>query len=50
MRFRIYRYNPETDTKPYMQEYVMEGMSPHIMLRDALLKIKQQDETLSFRH
>ena len=28
----------------------MEGMSPHIMLRDALLKIKQQDETLSFRH
>ncbi len=50
MRFRIYRYNPETDTAPRMQDYEVEGLEPTMMLRDALLRIKAQDETLSFRH
>lgn len=50
MRFSIYRYNPETHTKPYMQDYVLEDIEPGMMLRDALLRIKAQDETLSFRH
>ncbi len=50
MRFKIYRYNPETDKKPYMQEFVLDEVTPDMMLRDALLKLKQQDETLSFRH
>lgn len=50
MRFKIYRYNPETDAKPYMQDYVLEDVSSSMMLRDALLQIKAQDETLSFRH
>ncbi len=50
MRFRIYRYNPETDQKPHMQEYVLEEIQPGMMLRDALLKLKEQDETLVFRH
>jgi succinate dehydrogenase / fumarate reductase iron-sulfur subunit len=50
MRFRIYRYNPETDQAPYMQEFTVDGLDPALMLRDALLKIKAQDETLSFRH
>jgi len=50
MRFQIQRYNPETDKAPYMQEYVLEDIEPGMMLRDALLKIKAADETLSFRH
>ena len=50
MRFRIYRYNPETDQAPYMQDFTVDGLDPALMLRDALLKIKAQDETLSFRH
>ncbi len=50
MRFRIYRYNPETDSKPYMQDYVLDNVTPEMMLRDALIKIKQDDETLAFRH
>ena len=50
MRFSIYRYNPETDTKPYMQDYKLEDIEPGMMLRDALLRIKATDETLSFRH
>ncbi len=50
MKFKIYRYNPETDAKPYMQDYVLDEIEPGMMLLAALLKIKdEQDETLSFR-
>jgi succinate dehydrogenase / fumarate reductase, iron-sulfur subunit len=49
MKFRIYRYNPETDSAPYMQDVEVEVTSD-MMLRDALLKIKKQDESLNFRH
>ncbi len=49
MRFRIYRYNPETDTQPYMQDYQLQDVSSDMMLLDALLLIKEQDPTLSFR-
>lgn len=50
MKFKIYRYNPEADTKPYMQDYELDDIEPGTMLLAALLKIKdQQDESLSFR-
>ena len=49
MKFSIYRYNPERDAKPYMQEYVLEEVEPGMMLLTALLRLKEQDETLSFR-
>ena len=50
MKFRIYRYNPETDKKPYIQEYELHDVEPGTMLLAALLRIKdEQDETLSFR-
>ncbi len=49
MRFSIYRYNPESDDKPHMQTYDIE-VTPGMMLRDALLKIKSVDESFSFRH
>ena len=51
MKFLIYRYIPEKDKAPYMQEFTLEGIEPGMMLLGALLKIKAtQDETLSFRH
>ena len=50
MRFKIYRYNPETDKEPYMQDYVLDNVTQDMMLRDALIKLKTIDETLSFRH
>lgn len=50
MRFQIYRYNPETDAEPRMQEYVLTDIAPGTMLRDALIAIKARDESLSFRH
>ena len=51
MKFSIYRYNPEHDAKPYMQAMELEDASikPDMMLLDALLLLKAQDETLSFR-
>ncbi len=50
MKFKIYRYNPETDTKPFVQQYELEGVEPGTMLLAALLRIKdEQDESLSFR-
>ena len=49
MRFSVYRYNPETDDQPYMQEFEVEAHAG-MMLRDALLDIKVQDESFTFRH
>lgn len=49
MRFRVYRYNPDQDSKPYLQEFEIEAKRG-MMLRDALLAIKAQDESFAFRH
>lgn len=51
MRFSIYRYNPETDEKPYMQDFEVDVKAHSCnMLLDALLVIKdKQDESLSLR-
>jgi len=49
MRFKIYRFNPETDKKPYVQQYEIEKIEPGMMLLDALKIIKEQDPTLGFR-
>ena len=49
MKFSIYRYNPETDSKPRMQDHELPDDCGAIMLLDALLLLKQQDDSLSFR-
>ncbi|MDT8282257.1 MAG: succinate dehydrogenase iron-sulfur subunit [Gammaproteobacteria bacterium] len=50
MKFKIYRFNPETDEKPYVQAFELDDVEPGMMLLSALLRIKdEQDETLSFR-
>ena len=47
--FEIYRYDPDKDKEPYMQRYELELDGSERMLLDALIKLKKQDETLSFR-
>ena len=47
--FKIYRYDPDKDAKPYMQTIEIELDGHERMLLDALIKLKQQDPTLSFR-
>ncbi|MDH5765054.1 MAG: succinate dehydrogenase iron-sulfur subunit [Gammaproteobacteria bacterium] len=49
MRFRIYRFNPEQDKKPYMQDYEFNDITPGMMLLDVLLLLKEQDPSLGFR-
>ncbi len=49
MRFSIYRYNPETDAKPAMRDYELDIEAGDMMLLDAILLLKAQDETLSVR-
>ena len=49
MRFKIYRYNPDVDSSPYIQDYELNDIEPGMMLLAALLLLKEQDETLSFR-
>jgi len=49
MDIRIYRYNPETDNKPTMRHYNLPDDYVGPMLLDALISLKEQDPTLSFR-
>lgn len=51
MRFSIYRFNPETDAKPYMQDIEVDTKeNACVMVLDALLVIKNKmDETLTLR-
>jgi succinate dehydrogenase / fumarate reductase iron-sulfur subunit len=49
MKFSIYRFNPETDAKPRVQAYELPDDCGAVMLLDALLLLKQQDDSLGFR-
>lgn len=49
MKFRIYRYNPETDGRPVMRDYDLDMEGRGGMLLDALLLLKQQDDSIAFR-
>ena len=47
--FKIYRYDPEKDAKPYMQTITIELDGSERMLLDALMKLKAMDPSISFR-
>jgi succinate dehydrogenase iron-sulfur subunit len=51
MKFSIYRFDPDSDASPSMQAFELrdEQLDRDMMLLDALLLLKSEDETLSFR-
>jgi succinate dehydrogenase / fumarate reductase iron-sulfur subunit len=50
MKFSIYRYDPDKDEKPYMQDLEVTLQPTDKMLLDALMRIKSDvDDSLSFR-
>ncbi|MGZ8356608.1 MAG: succinate dehydrogenase iron-sulfur subunit [Telluria sp.] len=50
VKLKIYRYDPDRDTKPYMQDVTVELQDTDKMLLDALQRIKSDvDDTLSLR-
>ena len=50
MKFFIYRYNSQFDKKPFMQEFDLDiSKCNGVMLLDALISLKEQDDSLTFR-
>lgn len=50
LEFSIYRYNPDVDDAPRMQDYTTEvDEGRDMMLLDALIQLKEKDPSLSFR-
>lgn len=51
LQLSVYRFDPEKDAKPYMQDYTLD-LKPgeDMMLLTALKKLKEMDPTLAFRH
>jgi succinate dehydrogenase / fumarate reductase iron-sulfur subunit len=49
MKLSVYRYDPDKDERPYMQDYEVKLDGGDRMLLDALVKAKVQDDSLSFR-
>ena len=49
MKFSIYRFDPDKDEKPYMQDYDITLEPADRMLLDALVRIKTVDDSLSLR-
>ncbi len=49
MLFRVYRYDPDKDAQPRMQEYNVQIEHTDRMLLDALVRIKEMDDSLSLR-
>jgi succinate dehydrogenase / fumarate reductase iron-sulfur subunit len=45
----IYRYNPETDKYPYMQDFEFDALGKDLMVLDVLEKLKVEDPSLVFR-
>ena len=50
MLVSLYRYNPEKDNAPYMQDFTIEVPTDRdIMVLKLLEMLKEQDETISYR-
>ncbi|MBE0488394.1 MAG: succinate dehydrogenase iron-sulfur subunit [Halomonas sp.] len=49
LQVSIYRYNPETDSAPYMQEFQVDTQGRDIMVLDVLHLMKEQDNGLAYR-
>lgn len=50
MKVSVYRFNPEVDKRPYMQDYDVEmPAGKDLMVLDVLNLIKEQDPTISYR-
>ena len=50
MLVSVYRYNPEKDSAPYMQDYEIEiPEGKDLMVLDVLALVKEQDTSLAYR-
>ena len=49
MQLSIFRYNPERDKKPYMQDFEIDLGPADRMLLDVILRLKARDDSLTIR-
>jgi succinate dehydrogenase / fumarate reductase iron-sulfur subunit len=49
MKISIYRYDPDKDDKPYMKDYDVQLQHSDNMLLDALVRVKEMDDSFAFR-
>lgn len=49
LNVEVYRYNPETDSAPYMQNYQVDTQDKDLMVLDVLELLKSQDPSLAYR-
>ena len=49
LKVSIYRYNPDTDSEPYMQDFQVDTQGRDLMVLDVLNLIKEQDDSLVYR-
>ncbi|HYO28667.1 MAG TPA: 2Fe-2S iron-sulfur cluster-binding protein, partial [Azonexus sp.] len=49
VQFSIYRYDPDQDDAPYMQDISVDLDPTDRKLLDALIKLKALDDTVSYR-
>ncbi|HZJ95634.1 MAG TPA: succinate dehydrogenase iron-sulfur subunit [Thiopseudomonas sp.] len=45
----VYRYNPEVNSAPFMQDFNVEIDGRDMMVLDVLALVKEQDESMSYR-
>ena len=50
MQVSVYRFNPETDDRPYMEDYTVEiPEGRDLMVLDVMALIKEQDPSVTYR-
>ena len=49
LQVSMYRYNPETDDAPYMQEFQIDTQGRDLMVLNVIQMLKEQDSTLAYR-
>lgn len=50
MQVSVYRFNPETDDRPYMKDYTVEiPAGRDLMVLDVMALIKEQDPSVTYR-
>lgn len=47
LQVSVYRYNPDKDAAPYMQDFQVDTNGKDVMVLDVLALIKEQDEGFS---
>ena len=49
LQVSVYRYNPDTDSEPFMKDYQIDTGGKDLMVLDVLALVKEKDATMAYR-